>query len=88
MPRAYPLTTPAASGLPSNVVPVFFSPANAMAMPPNVEPSITAGTIITIYAMGDARYATPMGATQDDIDNFVGRTPLVLSFEDYAPAAP
>ena len=81
-------TTPAASGLPSNVVPVFFSPANAMAMPPNVEPSITAGTIITIYAMGDARYATPMGATQDDIDNFVGRTPLVLSFVDYAPAAP
>ena len=83
-------TTPAASGLPSNVVPVFFSPANAMAMPPDVTPSIAAGTIITVYAMGDARYASaPMVLPQDDPAawaNYAGRTPLVLSFVDYAPA--
>lgn len=83
-------TTPAASGLPSNVVPVFFSPANAMAMPPDVTPSITAGTIITVYAMGDARFLTPPAMPpQDDPAgwaNYAGRTPLVLSFVDYAPA--
>jgi len=83
-------TTPAASGLPSNVVPVFFSPANAMAMPPDVTPSINAGTIITVFATGDARFATaPMVAPMDDPAawaNYAGRTPLVLSFVDYAPA--
>ena len=64
--------------------------ARAMAMPPDVTPSIAAGTIITVYAMGDARYASaPMVLPQDDPAawaNYAGRTPLVVSFVDYAPA--
>lgn len=85
-------TTAAASGLPSNVVPVFFSPANAMAMPPDTTPNVAAGTVLTIFATGDVRFGTAPTETpqMDPVGwaNYVGRTPVPFAFFEVAPAAP
>lgn len=74
--------------MPTNVVPVFFSPANAMSM--NFTPNVAAGTILTIFATGDTRYSErPMTLPMDDQfnwANYSGRTPIPLAFTDYEPA--
>jgi hypothetical protein len=76
----------------SNFVPVFFSAANAMAMPPVTTANLVGGTVITIFATGDSRFATMPSGTPGtnpiEWANYAGRLPLPLAFVDYAPVAP
>lgn len=85
-------TIAAASGLPSNVVPVFFSPANAMAMPPDTTPNVAASSVLTVFATGDVRYGTaptdPPAMDPVGWANYAGRTPLPLAFFEVEPPAP
>lgn len=81
--------TPAASGLPSNVIPVFFSAADAQAQTPT--PRIAANTVLTIFVTGDTRYATrPAGEPMQNAEwaNYQARVPLPLAFFEVAPPAP
>jgi hypothetical protein len=83
-------TTPAASGLPSNVIPVFSSVAHAASQDPT--PNMAAGTVVTIFATGDTRYATaPAQPPQEDPlgwANYAGRTPFVVTYFEVAPTQP
>lgn len=81
-------STPAGSGLPSNVVPVFFSAANAQTQNPAT--NVVDGSVFTIFVTGDSRFITPPMTPPDQSPewaNFVGRTPLPLVFFEYDPSA-
>jgi hypothetical protein len=78
--------TDAANGLPSNVIPVFFSAAAAATS--DETPGISAGSVLTIFATGDVDEATPPADPGNDpigVANFRARAPLPLAFYEVSP---